>query len=116
MFILHHWPLDPWSRQARLALAEKKCAVELRFQRVWEPEDAFFDLNPAGLTPVLEDRSGAAPLVVVQADAILAHLEETRPEPPLLPADPAGRAEVRRLMTWFDRKFECRIWARPMPR
>lgn len=109
MFILHHWPLDPWSRQARLALAEKKCVVELRFQRFWDPEDHFFDLNPAGLTPVLEDRSGETPLVIVQADAILAHLEETRPEPPLLPADPAGRAEVRRLVSWFDRKFDAEV-------
>lgn len=109
MMILHHWPLDPWSRQARLALAEKGCKVELRFQRFWEPDEAFYDLNPAGLTPVLEDRTGEDTVVLVQADAILAHLEETRPEPPLLPSDRAGRAEVRRLVTWFDRKFDAEV-------
>ena len=38
--------------------------------------------------------------------AILDHLEETYPDPPLFAADPFERAEARRLLTWFERKFE----------
>ncbi len=34
---------------------------------------------------------------LIQSTAIIEYLEETHPEPPLLPADPAGRARVRGL-------------------
>ncbi|MDE1923624.1 MAG: maleylacetoacetate isomerase [Gammaproteobacteria bacterium] len=47
--------------------------------------------NPQQLVPALED-DGA---MVTQSLAILEYLEETHPQPPLLPADPAGRARVR---------------------
>ena len=50
-------------------------------------------LNPQGLVPMLRIDG----LVLTQSLAILDYLEETRPEPPLLPADPAGRARVRAL-------------------
>jgi maleylacetoacetate isomerase len=50
-------------------------------------------LNPARLVPVLED--GGASLT--QSIAIIEYLEETHPEPPLLPAGAAARARVRSL-------------------
>lgn len=109
MLILHHWPLDPGSRQARLALAEKSCAFELRHEKFWEGSDDFLSLNPAGLPPVLVDRSGRDEVVVATAPAILEYLEETRPEPKLLPGDAAQRAEIRRLIAWFDRKFDAEV-------
>jgi maleylpyruvate isomerase len=49
--------------------------------------------NPAGLVPTLE--VGAAALT--QSLAILEYLEDAYPTPPLLPADPLGRARVRAL-------------------
>lgn len=48
-------------------------------------------VNPQGLTPAL-DIGGQ---VLTQSLAILEWLEETRPEPPILPADPLDRATVR---------------------
>lgn len=48
-------------------------------------------LNPQGLVPVL-DING---LRLTQSLAILDYLDETRPTPPLLPADPGARAHVR---------------------
>jgi len=54
---------------------------------------AYREVNPHGLVPVLEDGS----LRIRESLAILEYLEETRPEPPLLPADAAGRARVRSL-------------------
>jgi maleylacetoacetate isomerase len=55
-------------------------------------------LNPQRLVPtlVVEDESGQE-VALTQSLAILEYLEETRPEPPLLPADPLGRARVRTL-------------------
>lgn len=50
-------------------------------------------LNPAGLVPLLIDDPGGAPLV--QSLAIIEYLEETHPQPPLLPASAADRAYVR---------------------
>ncbi len=51
-------------------------------------------MNPAALVPVLKDDDGS---VLTQSLAIIEYLEETRPNPPLLPADAAGRARVRAL-------------------
>ena len=53
----------------------------------------YMALNPQGLVPTLVD--GEA--VLGQSLAILEYLEETRPAPPLLPPDPAGRARVRQI-------------------
>lgn len=50
-------------------------------------------LNPSGLVPTLVTPQGPLP----QSMAILEWLEEVRPEPPLLPADPWARARVRSL-------------------
>jgi len=52
----------------------------------------YLRLNPQGLVPTLEDDTGA---VLTQSLAIIEWLEETYPEPPLLPKDPLRRAKVR---------------------
>jgi maleylacetoacetate isomerase len=54
---------------------------------------AFAALNPQKLVPVLDDDGR----ILIQSLAILEYLDETRPEPPILPRDPAGRARVRAL-------------------
>jgi maleylpyruvate isomerase len=56
-----------------------------------QPE--FLRLNPQGLVPVLEDNGHA----LTQSLAIIEYLEETHPEPPLLPQAPLQRARVRAL-------------------
>lgn len=53
--------------------------------------DAYRALNPQALVPTLEVEG----LVLTQSPAILEWLDETHPEPRLLPDDPAGRAAVR---------------------
>jgi maleylacetoacetate isomerase len=50
-------------------------------------------LHPQGLVPVLKIDG----LVLVQSLAIIEYLDETRPDPALLPRDAAGRAHVRAL-------------------
>lgn len=106
---LHHFPLDPASRQVRLALGEKRLAFAEVQERYWERKPAFQALNPSGLTPVLVEVDGARRLVICESRAILEHLEETVPEPDLLGRDPAERAETRRLQQWFDRKFDYEV-------
>ncbi len=53
----------------------------------------FLAMNPASLVPVLD----ADGVVLTQSQAIIEWLDETHPEPPLLPRDPDGRARVRSL-------------------
>lgn len=106
---LHHFPLDPASRQARLVLGEKRLVFEDVQVRYWEQPPEFTALNPSGLTPVLVETLGDSRLVVCEIRAILEHLEETVPEPGLLGDSPAERAETRRLLQWFDRKFDNEV-------
>ncbi|MFN3371165.1 MAG: maleylacetoacetate isomerase [Sphingomonadaceae bacterium] len=54
--------------------------------------EAFRALNPQGLVPVLELPDGTR---LTQSLAILEWLEETHPEPPMLPAGATARAKVR---------------------
>ena len=53
--------------------------------------EAFLKLNPQGLVPALEVDG----VVITQSTAILEWLDETWPEPALMPADAIGRAQVR---------------------
>lgn len=81
----------------RIALALKGIAYEPAFVHLRRKEQQATDylaLNPQGLVPTLVDDDGT---VVTQSMAMVEYLEETRPEPPLLPADAAGRARVRAL-------------------
>ena len=55
---------------------------------------AFADMAAEGLVPVLELDDGTR---LTQSMAIIEYLDETHPEPALLPADALGRARVRAL-------------------
>jgi glutathione S-transferase len=103
---LHHFPLDPASRQVRLALGEKRLAFDEVQVRYWERPKSLTALNPSGLIPVLVEAEDGRELALCETRAILDHLEETVPEPSLLGREVAERAEARRLLQWFDRKFE----------
>lgn len=50
-------------------------------------------LNPQGRVPTLEENGK----LIGQSLAICEYIEETHPNPPVLPRDPAGRARVRAL-------------------
>lgn len=102
---LFHVPLSPFCRKVRLVLAEKRVEVELVEERYWEKDPDFLRRNPAAKVPVirLDGR------MMAESAAICEYLEETRPEPPLMPADADGRYEVRRLVAWFDDKFHHEV-------
>ncbi len=107
---LYPYPLSPFSRKVRLVLAEKRIEVELVEVRYWEPDPDFLRRNPAGQVPVL--RMGGRTLA--DSTAICEWLEETVPNPPLLPRDADARYEVRRLCAWFDGKFHNEVTRRLM--
>lgn len=101
MLRLHHFPLCPFSRKVRVAFLEKELLAELVAVDPWQQPDQVVALNPAAEVPVLEDEGH----IIADSWAICEYLEETRPEPRLLGRSPHERAEVRRLVAWFDVKF-----------
>ena len=101
MLRLHHFPLCPFCRKVRVALHEKEEHPELQVVEPWHRQRELTVLNPAAEVPVLEDRDR----VICDSWAICEYLDETRPEPPLLGKSLMERAEIRRLVAWFDTKF-----------
>lgn len=92
--ILHAYWRSGTSYRTRIALNLKGLAYEIRpvDLRAGEQDRApYREIDPQGLVPTLEADGRA----LIQSPAILEWLEETVPDPPLLPKDPAGRAEVR---------------------
>lgn len=106
MRLLHHFSLQPQSRRVRIQLREKKLDFEPVAEKPWERREGLLQLNPAGETPVLVEEGGT---VIAGAYAIGEYLEDAYAENPLLGPSPAARAETRRLVAWFDAKFEREV-------
>lgn len=106
MWTLYHLPLSAFCRQVRIVCAEKGIELDLRAEKVWERRPEFLALNPAGEVPVLVGDDEA---VVVGPGPIAAYAEEIHPAPSLFGDTPPARAEVRRLVDWFDLKFEREV-------
>jgi glutathione S-transferase len=113
MHKLTHFRLCPFSRAIRIALAELDMEVELSEERPWEWRAEFLALNPAGELPVLQIADGPTLCGVY---AISEYLGEATPEDPdderilpLFPGTREERAEVRRLVDWFNGKFHREV-------
>jgi maleylpyruvate isomerase len=82
--------------RVRIALNLKRLTAErasIHLRRNDQSTPAYLALNPQGLVPALEEDGQ----VFIQSMAIIEYLDETHPEPPLLPGHPADRARVRAL-------------------
>lgn len=62
---------------------------------------------PVGNLPALRDGD----LLLADSEAIAEYLNETRPEPPMLPAEPAARAQVRTRSRFHDTRLEPAVRA-----
>jgi glutathione S-transferase len=103
---LHHLPLSSACRKVRLALAEKGLIFTLELEKIWERRTAFLEVNPAGEVPVLVEPDGTT---LVESQVICEYLEETYPAINLIGSDSIQRAETRRLVVWFDAKFDREV-------
>jgi maleylacetoacetate isomerase len=95
---LHGYFRSSATYRVRIALNLKgipwqSVVVDLRAPKSTQHTREFRVLNPHGLIPVLVDGERT----LTQSLAILEYLDETHPQPPLLPRDPAARAAVRAL-------------------
>lgn len=106
MLTLFHHAFCPHSRFVRLVLGEYGLDTELVEEKVWERDEAFLAMNPAGTTPVLVTDDA---LTIPGASVIAEYLDEMDGAQMgarrLMPSTPESRIEVRRLMSWFNEKF-----------
>lgn len=94
--VLHGYYRSSAAFRVRIALALKRVEarhVHHHLRRGEQRAPDYLALNPQGLLPTFETDAGS----FTQSLAIVEYLDETVPEPPLLPVDPAGRARVRGL-------------------
>jgi glutathione S-transferase len=91
---LYDAPRCPYAARVRITLAEKGIEadvveIDLADRPLW-----FYEKNPAGRVPVLEEDGRPLP----ESAVIMEFLEERHPEPALLPSNPADRAAARLLI------------------
>jgi RNA polymerase-associated protein len=82
---------DPACQCVRIVILEKGLEIRLVEADPAQPPEDLIDLNPYQTVPTLVDRD----LVVYEPRIIAEYLEERFPHPPLLPLEPAGRAQAR---------------------
>ena len=99
---LYHYWFSPSSRAIRVLLKEKDIEFELILELPWARRHEFLVLNPAATVPVLMQDNGT---ILTGSYAIREYLEETGSDTPLMGNTPKERAEIRRLIDWFDIKF-----------
>jgi maleylacetoacetate isomerase len=83
------------SYRVRIALALKGLSYQttsIKFAENAHRTDAFRKINPQKRVPALDPGDGN---ILIQSLAIIEYLDETHPEPALLPKDPLERARVR---------------------
>ncbi len=85
-----------------MALGEKGIEFELVLELPWARRLEFLALNPAATVPVMTQDDGP---ILTGSYAIREYLEETVPNASLLGDGADERAEIRRLIDWFDVKF-----------
>ena len=91
---LHGYFRSSASYRVRIALNLKGLTAEHlahHLRKGQQRDPAYLALNPQGLVPTLQD----AETILTQSLAIIEWLDETYPEPPLLPQDALRRAKVR---------------------
>lgn len=109
MWLLYQFPLCPFSRKIRLLLSEKNIPFDLVREDPWTASDHFFNLNPAGRTPVIVQQEKN--VVIPDSRAIAEYFEETVDRNPMINGSAAQRAEIRRLVALFDENFYADVTA-----
>src|SRR5580698_2935341 len=92
---LHGYFRSSAAYRVRIALNLKGLTAEHLSRHLRKGEQRapdYLAINPQGLVPTLQGEGGE---ILTQSLAIIEWLDETHPEPPLLPKEPLQRAKVR---------------------
>ena len=93
VMILYSDTINPIGHGVRIVLAEKDINVEIHYVDPADPPRELADLNPYNTSLTLVDRD----LVIYDSQIIMEYIDERFPHPPLMPVDPAARANDRQL-------------------
>jgi glutathione S-transferase len=96
----------PSPRRVRMVLLEKRLAFRIKWLNLGlmdQKQESYLKLNPTGLVPTLVHGSD----VLYESNVINEYLDARYPDPPLVPREPLGQAQMR---MWFA--FE-NDWAKP---
>lgn len=85
----------PYAQRTRMLLIEKDIDVSLTEVDLYNKPDWWNELSPYGKVPLLRHNGD----IVYESRIINEYLEDTFPEPALLPANPMRRAKAR---IWID--------------
>ena len=102
---LYHYPLCPFSRRIRLAAGEYGISLKLIEEPPWAKRSEFLMLNPTGEIPVLVDGDGSVAAGIYAVSEFLEERHAVETGVSLFPGTASERAEVRRLVDWFDHHF-----------
>ncbi len=103
--VLEH-PLSPYAQKVKLALHFKGVEYVVEQPMVGTDIEAFAAASPRGEVPVLRHGDN----VIYDSAVIGAYINETWPEPPLLPDSPIERANIRLIEDAMDTHFEGNTW------
>jgi glutathione S-transferase len=107
MRTLFYQPLCPFSRKVRIFLGECRLDFQGIVEPVWKEREEFLELNPLGQVPVLVDLNHRP---ISDSSVICEYLDETYNENhSFVGKTILGRSEVRRIVSWFDGKFNGQV-------
>ncbi len=98
---LYSFASCPFAQRTRMALIEKGLNCTLTEIDLYDRPAWFASVSPYGKVPVLRHDG----VTVYESAIINQYLDEAFPQPPLMPADPAGRARARIWMDHCDTRF-----------
>ena len=107
MRVLHHYYLSPSSRLIRLFLSEKKLDFLPKLELFWKRDKELLRLNPSGEVPIIIENDN---IILAGSRVIIEYYEEVETEVILIPGMPKEKAEVRRLLDWFEFKFNMKSY------
>ena len=102
MIVLCGFSVSNYFNKVKLALLEKGVPFTEELVRTQRTDEAVLSCSPLGKIPFFRTEHGG----LCESQAILDYLEAAYPDPPLLPADPWGKAKVRELTLFIDLHLE----------
>ncbi len=85
----------PFAQRSRMVLIEKGVEFSLTEINLGKKPEGWEKISPYGKVPLLRNDG----VTIYESAIINEYLDETFPDPPLMPADPIGRAQAR---IWID--------------
>ena len=107
MITLYHYYFCSSSRYIRLILEEHKIRYDTQLENYFKPQKDFIQLNPAGNLPVLVNEENFA---VVGANACIEYIKDLQVSTKLFVDDYREKAEINRLIHWFDVIFKKEVF------